>query len=155
MRNQQKVIESSLIQKKITIEEHLEYFSKLKQKGFYNYFKLKHNNNIVAIGYGKDFNKNEKSCSWGFYRDLNIKSDIKYGSIIKYYLLEELFGLGLEKITCQVLYDNKWIIDWHIRWGHVITSFNENKMFYNLELKKEKWQSIKKKILSQINIQKL
>jgi hypothetical protein len=44
----------------------------------------------------------------------------------------ELFGLGLEKLICQVLYDNKWIVDWHIRWGHVITSLNEDKMFYNL-----------------------
>lgn len=52
LRNQQKIIELFLNQKKIIIEEHLEYFSKLKQNSFFNLkcaINIKKENNLKDL----------------------------------------------------------------------------------------------------------
>ena len=54
------------------------------------------------------YSKKEKSCLWGFYLDLTIKSEIKYGSLIKYLLIEQLFSIpNIDQIKCQVKKDFK------------------------------------------------
>ena len=79
--------------------------------------------------------------------DSNIKSEIKYGSIIKYLLFEKLFeNDNLKQIKCQVKKELEWIKDWHIKWGHELINFNKALNCYNLVLKKKNWKGIKKKI---------
>ena len=79
--------------------------------------------------------------------DLSIKSEIKYGSVIKYLLFEKLFeNKSLIQISCQVKKGFEWIRDWHIRWGHEQVNFDNKLNCYNLVLKKEKWSDIKTKI---------
>ena len=86
LRNRKKVRDSSFNNKKITIDQHKEWFSNKIKNPFFNHYVLKHNNKIIGIGYGENYNNKKKSCLWGFYVDTKANSKIKYGSIIKYLL---------------------------------------------------------------------
>ncbi len=147
IRNQKEIREASFNQKIIKKNEHLKWFDKKIKQKFFNHYILKHNNKIIGLGYGEKYSAENKSCIWGFYVDSNIKSEIKYGSIIKYLLFEKLFeNDNLKQIKCQVKKELEWIKDWHIKWGHELINFNKALNCYNLVLKKKNWKGIKKKI---------
>ena len=84
LRNQKEVRESSFNTKIIQKKEHLEWFNSKIKNPFFNHYVLTHNEKIIGLGYGEKFSEENKSCLWGFYLDLSIKSEIKYGSVIKY-----------------------------------------------------------------------
>ena len=144
IRNQEEVRNASFNTKKISEIEHLKWFESKIKKEFFHHYVLKHDNKIIGLGYGENYSKKEKSCLWGFYLDLTIKSEIKYGSLIKYLLIEQLFSIpNIDQIKCQVKKDFKWIKDWHVNgWGHEVVNFDEKLNCYNLLLKKESWNSI-------------
>jgi len=78
---------------------------------------------------------------------LSIKSEIKYGSINKYLLIEKLFeNKNIFQIECQVKKGFEWIRDWHIKWGHQQIDFDNKLNCYNLVLKEKIWSNIKTKI---------
>ena len=143
IRNQKSIREASFNKNKIHENEHKKWFDKLSKSEGFHYYVLKHNDVMVGVGYGKDYKKKDKSYLWGFYVDSTIKSDIKYGSIIKYYILKILFEeKNVESLRCEVLFGNEWIRDWHERWGHQVTLVDNEKKYYELYLKKEVWQHI-------------
>ena len=147
LRNQKEVREASFNKKIIQEKEHLEWFNSKIKNSFFNHYILTHNKKIIGVGYGEKFLEKNKSCSWGFYLDLSIKSEIKYGSVIKYLLFEKLFeNINIIKIECQVKKGFEWIRDWHIKWGHEQINFDDKLNCYNLVLKKETWNNIKYKI---------
>ena len=147
LRNQKEVREASFNTKIIKEKEHIEWFNNKIIKPFFNHFILIHNKKIIGVGYGEKFSEENNSCLWGFYLDLSIKSEIKYGSIIKYLLFEKLFeNKNLIQIECQVKKGFEWIRDWHIKWGHELINFDDKLNCYNLILKKTKWSNIKTKI---------
>ena len=147
LRNQKEVREASFNTKIIKEKEHIEWFNNKIIKPFFNHYVLIHNKKIIGLGYGEKFSEENKSCLWGFYLDLSIKSEIKYGSVIKYLLIEKLFeNKSLIQIECQVKKGFEWIRDWHIRWGHEQINFDSKLNCYNLVLKKTKWSNIKTKI---------
>ena len=146
-RNQKEVREASFNTKIIQEKEHLEWFNNKIKKHFFNHYVLKHNNEIIGLGYGANYSEENKSCLWGFYVDLNIKSEIKYGSVIKYLLFEKLFeNIKINQIECQVKKGFEWIKDWHIKWGHELIDFDTELNCYNLVLKRKIWKDIKNKI---------
>ena len=103
IRNQREVREASFNTKIIQENEHLEWFNSKVKSSFFNHYVLTHYKKMIGLGYGENFSEEKKSCLWGFYLDLNIKSEIKYGSIIKYLLFEKLFdNKNLIHIECQV-----------------------------------------------------
>lgn len=147
LRNQKEVREASFNKKIIQEKEHLEWFNSKIKNSFFNHYILTHNKKIIGVGYGEKFLEKNKSCLWGFYLDLSIKSEFKYGSVIKYLLFEKLFeNINIIKIECQVIKGFEWIRDWHIRWGHEQINFDDKLNCYNLVLKKETWNNIKYKI---------
>ena len=147
LRNQKKVREASFKTKIIREKEHLEWFNKKINEPFFNHYVLIHNNQIIGLGYGEKYSKIKSSCLWGFYLDLSINTEIKYGSIIKYLLFEKLFAnSNIIQIECQVKNGFEWIRDWHIRWGHEQVNFNFKLNCYELVLKKRVWNNIKYKI---------
>lgn len=147
LRNQKEVREASFNKKIIQEKEHLEWFNSKIKNSFFNHYILTHNKKIIGVGYGEKFLEKNKSCLWGFYLDLSIKSEIKYGSVIKYLLFEKLFeNINIIKIECQVKKGFEWIRDWHIKWGHEQINFDDKLNCYNLVLKKETWNNIKYKI---------
>ena len=147
LRNQKEVREASINKKIIQEKEHLEWFNSKIKNSFFNHYTLTHNKKIIGVGYGEKFLEENKSCLWGFYLDLSIKSEIKYGSVIKYLLFEKLFeNINIIKIECQVIKGFEWIRDWHIKWGHEQINFDDKLNCYNLVLKKETWNNIKYKI---------
>ena len=90
-----------------------------------------------------------KTCIWGFYLDLNIKSKIKYGSVIKYLLFEKLFeDKNIIQINCSVKKGYEWIRDWIL--GKQI-NFNYKLNCYNLVLKKEVWNNKKLKFMKKVS----
>ena len=147
LRNQKKVRDASINTNIIKKNEHKEWFKNEIKKNFFNHYVLKHNQQVIGSGYGDKFVHKKKSCNWGFYLDLSISSEIKYGSIIKYLLFQKLFkNKNINQIECQVKKGNEWIKNWHIRWGHELKSFDKKLNCYNLLLKKENWKKIKNKI---------
>jgi hypothetical protein len=147
LRNQKEVRKASFNKKIIQEKEHLLWFNNKIKNSFFNHYILTHNKKIIGVGYGEKFSEEKKSCLWGFYLDLSIKSEIKYGSVIKYLLFEKLFeNINIIKIECQVIKGFEWIKDWHIRWGHEQINFDDKLNCYNLVLKKETWNNIKHKI---------
>ena len=147
LRNQKEVRESSFNTKIIQKKEHLEWFNSKIKNPFFNHYVLTHNEKIIGLGYGEKFSEENKSCLWGFYLDLSIKSEIKYGSVIKYLLFEQLFkNTNINQIECQVKQGLEWIRNWHIKWGHEQTGFNKKLNCYNLVLKKNIWRNIKHRI---------
>lgn len=147
LRNQKEVREASLNTKIIQEKEHLEWFNNKIKDPFFNHYVLTHYGKMIGVGFGEKFSEENKSCLWGFYLDLSIHSEIKYGSVLKYLLYEKLFeNKNIIQIECQVKKGFEWIRDWHIRWGHEQINFNYKLNCYNLVLKKEVWNNKKIKI---------
>lgn len=147
IRNKKKVREASLDTKIIKEKEHLEWFNNKINKPFFNHYILIHSKKLIGLGYGEKFSEKKKSCYWGIYSDPDIKSKIKYGSIIKYLLFEKLFeNKNIIQIECKVKKDFEWIKDWYIRWGHQQINFDKKLNCYNLVLKKKIWNNIKTEI---------
>ena len=147
LRNQKEVREASFNTKIIEEKEHIEWFNNKIKQPFFNHYVLTHLKKIIGLGYGEKFSDENKSCLWGFYLDLSIKSEIKYGSVIKYLLFEKLFeNKNIIQIECQVKKGFEWIRDWHIRWGHEQINFDDKLNCYNLLLKRNTWNKIKNKI---------
>tara|TARA_B100000787_G_C16186135_1_gene294757 strand:+ start:376 stop:897 length:522 start_codon:yes stop_codon:yes gene_type:complete len=147
IRNQAGTRSASINNKVILKDDHEQWFRKKKKDDFFHYYVLKHYNKIVGVGYGKNYELKKRSCTWGIYTDLNIKSKNRYGSTIKYLLFENLFSTEeVDKIECQVMEGFEWIKDWYIRWGHELIDFDKNLNCYNLTLEKKNWNKIKSKI---------
>ena len=147
LRNQQKVREASFNTKVIQEKEHLEWFNNKIKKPFFKNYILTHNKKIIGSAYGEKTTEENKSCLWGFYLDLSIKSEIKYGSVIKYLLFEKLFeNKNIIQIECKVKKGFEWIKDWHINWGHELINFDDKLNCYHLVLKKKVWNRIKHSI---------
>lgn len=156
LRNQKGVREASFNTKIIEEKEHLKWFNNLIKKSFFNHYVLAHNNKIIGLGYGEKFSAKNKSCIWGLYLDLGIKSEIKYGSIIKFLLFEKLFeNENITQIECQVKKGFEWIKDWHIKWGHEQINFDKQLNCYNLLLKKKVWNNIKHNLKDKIYTTKI
>lgn len=156
LRNQKGVREASFNTKIIEEKEHLKWFNNLIKKSFFNHYVLAHNNKIIGLGYGEKFSAKNKSCIWGLYLDLGIKSEIKYGSIIKFLLFEKLFeNENITQIECQVKKGFEWIKDWHIKWGHEQINFDKQLNCYNLLLKKKVWNNIIHKLKDKIYTTKI
>ena len=147
LRNQKEVRQASLNTKIIQEKEHTEWFNNKIKKPFFNHYVLIHNKKIIGVGYGEKYSRKHKSCLWGFYLDLSIETEIKYGTVMKYLLFEKLFeNKNIIKIECQVKKGLEWIRNWHIKWGHEQINFDNKLNCYNLSLKKTIWNNIKTKI---------
>jgi UDP-4-amino-4,6-dideoxy-N-acetyl-beta-L-altrosamine N-acetyltransferase len=155
LRNQDETRASSLNSDLITRDEHYSYFDNLTKTDFYHYYVLRYNKQFIGVGYGKDFDQKNKSCTWGFFKDLNIKSEIKFGKILKFFLFEKLFSKNIvDQLTCQVLKENEWLKDWYIRWGHTLINYNDKQKFFNLRLLKKDWKKISKEKYSELFLYK-
>jgi hypothetical protein len=153
LRNQDQTRLASLNKKLITRDEHYNYFDYLRKVDFYHYYTLKYKQQFIGVGYGKDYDKKKKSCTWGLFTDLNIQSEIKFGSILKFFLFEKLFSnVIVDELTCQVVKELEWIKDWYIRWGHTVTNYDERGKYYNLKLLKKDWEKISDKKYSELFI---
>lgn len=152
IRNRKKVREASFDTKIIQEKEHTKWFNSKIRKPFFNHYVLIYKKKVVGVGYGEKFSEENKSCLYGFYSDLSIKKkEIKYGSIIKYLIIEKLFeNKNIIQVECQVKKGFEWIKDWHIRWGHELINFDNKLNSYNLVLKKSKWNNIKTKIYEEV-----
>jgi len=152
IRNQELVRKASVNNKLITWNEHIKWFNEKISANFFHHYCLKHKDKLIGVGYGENFDKKNSSCLWGIYRDLTIKTNVKYGSIILYLTFENLFSLEkIKLVKCQVVKEFEWIKDWYIRWGHVLENFDNNKNCFNLSLEKEKWNKIKSTIYNKLN----
>lgn len=151
LRNQTQTRKASFIKDLIIKNDHYRYFDYLAKTDFYHYYVLRYKEQFIGVGYGKDFDQKEKSCTWGFFIDLNIKSKIKFGSILKFFIFEKLFSINyVDQLICQVLKEFEWIKDWHIRWAHTLINYNESEKFFNLRLLKKDWEKISKEKYSEL-----
>jgi len=151
LRNQDQTREASFNKDLITRDDHYRYFDYLAKTDFYHYYVLRYREQFIGVGYGKDFDQKEKSCTWGFFTDINIKSKIKFGTILKFFLFEKLFSINIvDQLTCQVLKEFEWIKDWHIRWAHTLINYDDSEKFFNLKLLKKDWEKISKEKYSEV-----
>jgi len=155
LRNQDQTRAASLNKNLITRDEHYRYFEYITKTNFYHYYVLRYKKQFIGVGYGKDYEKKKNSCIWGFFTDVNIKSEIKFGTILKFFLFEKLFSIkNLDELTCQVLKELEWIKDWHLRWAHTLINYDESVKCFNLKLLKTDWEKISKNKYSELFLNK-
>lgn len=155
LRNQNQTRAASFNKNLITRDEHYSYFDNLTKTDFYHYYVLRYKQQFIGVGYGKDYDKKKKSCTWGFFIDLVIKSEIKFGTILKFLLFEKLFSMNnVDQLTCQVLKEFEWIKDWHIRWAHNLINYDDSQKVFNLRLLKNDWEKISKEKYSEVFLNK-
>jgi hypothetical protein len=155
LRNQDQTRAASFNKNLITRDEHYRYFDYLTKTNFYHYYLLRYKQKFIGVGYGKDYNEKKKSCIWGFFTDTNIKSEIKFGTILKFFLFEKLFSIKIvDELTCQVIKEFEWIKDWHIRWGHTLLNYDDKEKCFNLRLLKKNWEKISKEKYSELFLKK-
>ena len=127
IRNQKEIRKNMFNKKIIKLSEHKKWFEKKVNSGFFNHYVLKHKKKIVGVGYGENFDLKSKSCYWGLYVDQSIKSNIKYGSILKYFLFEKIFSNNsVNKIKSQVIRGNEKVRDWYVRWGNKLIKYKKD-----------------------------
>jgi len=155
LRNQNQTRAASFNKNLITRDEHYSYFDNLTKTDFYHYYVLRYKQQFIGVGYGKDYDKKKKSCTWGFFIDLVIKSEIKFGTILKFLLFEKLFSMNnVDQLTCQVLKEFEWIKDWHIRWAHNLINYDDSQKVFNLRLLKKDWEKISKEKYNEVFLNK-
>jgi UDP-4-amino-4,6-dideoxy-N-acetyl-beta-L-altrosamine N-acetyltransferase len=148
LRNQKKIRSMMINKNIIKFREHFNWFNNLKKSNFFHFYCFIKNKKILGAGYASDFDKKKKFCYWGLYRDLRLKNKIKYGSVLKYLLMEKLFSLdNISYLKCKVVKSNKWVRQWYESWGHRYVYFNRHDQTHNLILTKSKWLEIRKYIL--------
>jgi len=155
LRNQDRTRLASLNKNFISRNEHYSYFDYLIKTDFYHYYVLRYKEKFIGVGYGKNYDKKKNSCTWGLFCDLNVKSEIKFGSILKFFIFEKLFSQNIvDELTCQVVKEFEWIKDWYIRWGHTLLNYDEKKKCFNLRLLKKNWEKISKEKYSELFLNK-
>jgi hypothetical protein len=130
LRNQDQTRKASFNKNLITRDEHYSYFDNLTKTDFCHYYALRYKQKFI---------------------DTDIKSEIKFGTILKFFLLEKLFSIKIvNELTCQVLKEYEWIKDWHIRWANTLTNYDESTNCFNLKFLKKDWEKISRNKFSEL-----
>ena len=152
LRNQLKVRKASLNSKKISRKEHFDYLNLNLRKSLFIY-KLVYNKKIIGIANGLVIKKAKNFIRWGIYKDFSARLPFKVGSVLLFNLIETFFKRkDINNLRCEVLKNNKLTRKWYIRWGCEINKNYVNKKYYVLDLKKIKWQKIRKQIKENLQI---
>ncbi len=146
IRNEKKIRENMINQGIISEQDHINWFKNQilnkTKKYFCIYYKLSLNG-LVSL----DVN----SKSWAFYTSFNSINGL--GAIVEYVFLNKVFlELSYKNIYCEVFDYNQRVLSLHKKFGfkQVATKkkFSEFKnkeaILIQLELKKERWDQIKK-----------
>lgn len=156
MRNEEDIRTNMKTSQIIQINEHLNWFKKMKSSKINYFYSIKYEDQIVG-GLGlNNYNKNLLFGEWSYY--VSKKSNfIGLGASIEFKAIEYFFNFyKLKYLFCYVLRHNLAVIKLHNKFGFQEISFNEYLKNENLKnkvsnaiylvLKKSKWDLINKKI---------
>ena len=148
LKNKYKIRKSMINKKKISYNEHYNWYLNLSNSNFFHNYSFTYKKKIIGSGYASNYDRKKKFCYWGIYRDMKLPSNKKYGSILLYLLLEKLFSLKeIKYLRCQVIKKNIWVKNWYLRWGHKYLYFDKKNKCHILKITRADWNTKKKNIL--------
>ncbi|MCL9781546.1 UDP-4-amino-4,6-dideoxy-N-acetyl-beta-L-altrosamine N-acetyltransferase [Vibrio sp. S4M6] len=157
-RNAPTVRENMYTTHEISLNDHLTWYSSIKQSEQFRYFMYEFQNVPLGIvGFTGIDTKNQNS-PWAFYASPEAPKGT--GSRMEFVALDYAFGeLGLRKLWCEVLDFNKPVIRLHEKFGFNIAGqfkeqyFRDGLFFdvFRLELHKSDWLDIRPDILEKLN----
>lgn len=148
MRNSTGVRTKMYNQDIIPFEEHKKWVSNLKFRTDCRYFLVFADDKLLGV---VDFTSiSEDICEWGCYLDESLHNR-GYGILLEYYVLRYAFEtIGVKKLFCAVLKNNKSVYDTHIKYfGFMpdesyssVKQSGSHKLYFNgLSLLKENWEN--------------
>ena len=117
-RNQANVRENMYSSHKITREEHVNWFAKIREDPSKRYFLFQHHNQLCGVIYFDRLLPFAGQATWGFYG----APDAPPGNGLRMELaaLEYAFrSLKLHKLNCEVIATNRQVINLHLKTGFV------------------------------------
>ena len=156
IRNESNVRKNMRTGEKILMEDHMNWFKKLKTSKINNFYLIKYGSEIVG-GLGlNNYDKDLLSGEWAYYIS-DKRKFLGLGATIEFKAIEYFFkSYELNNLFCYVLKHNLGVIKLHNKFGFQEISFDEyfrnnslnnkvlNAIYFSLN--KSKWNIVNKKI---------
>lgn len=134
LRNHPEVLRRSLSQDVISLEQHFAFIESLQTATNKAYFVVIKDEKILG---GTSFIKQDSDCLVGMFANLELKNPLA-GFILEEVLTLIAFEhLGCQKITAQVLPENKSVIALHKKFGFIEKQLDD---LVELALEKDRWK---------------
>ena len=143
-RNSEKVRAASFDNNIIPYDVHKKWFNEqITGQGRLNYIFIFDEVPCGVVYFDLKLSKGEKSAYWGFYKDPSNNLNF-LGLLMEKTSIEYAFeSLGVARIYCDVLAENKRVLKLHEMFGFEIIGLQKTstpcKSFVSLQLKKESW----------------
>lgn len=149
IRNQISVRSSMYTDHEITMNEHLQWISKLKSDLKQIVFAVLNERDLpVGVVSINSLDKSHQKSDWAFYLDESERGGL--GAALEFSLLEYAFNvLGLEKLNCEVIETNEGVVKLHKKFGFSEEGFRRSNILKNgkrigvyfLGITKDEWQA--------------
>lgn len=156
-RNSPRVRENMYTRHEISLDEHLAWWEKTKNRKdqkYFIYYYQKQPGGVIGLTQIDETNSN---CCWAFYTSPDAPRGT--GIRMEYLALEFVFEkLNLRKLYCEVLAFNKPVIKLHQKFGFEIEGIFKKQHFkeseyidiYRLSIFSEEWREIRTEMLHKI-----
>ena len=131
IRNQEGIRAAMYTEHEISLNEHLQWISRLKsderQKVFVVLDAQERPLGVVSVN---DIDLLHKKANWAFYLDANARGGM--GAALEFHLIEYVFQtLRLEKLNCEVIEGNEPVLNLHKKFGFVQEGFRRENIVKN------------------------
>ncbi|MFN3588735.1 MAG: UDP-4-amino-4,6-dideoxy-N-acetyl-beta-L-altrosamine N-acetyltransferase [Spirosomataceae bacterium] len=151
-RNSKEVSQYMYSEKKIEKEQQVSWFNSLQDNPNVVYDIIQYNEISIGLRSITNINRESKFCDWAFYiGEVEFRS-LGLGTVIEYDTIEYVFEqLQMSKLYCEVLDNNKQVINLHEKFGfrregffreHILKD-NKRLDVVKLALLKKEWKHIK------------
>jgi UDP-4-amino-4,6-dideoxy-N-acetyl-beta-L-altrosamine N-acetyltransferase len=137
---------------KITMEDQLQWFARISESDKEKYWIIELDGEVpVGLLSINQIDYVNKQCSWAYYiADLRARGK-GLGTLLECNVYDFVFGLGLNKLWCEVFTFNDKVIRIHEKFGSKIEGtfkdhINKNGEFYDvvrMAIRKDEWALIK------------
>lgn len=137
-RNSPEVSEYMYTANKISKDQQLSWFNKIKEDKTCRYWMIAYDNKMLGLASITGIDENLKSCYWAFYLGDTSVRGAGIGGKVEYNVLHYVFeDLQLNKLRCEVFEFNDKVIKMHEKFGFRREAFYREHCFKN-----DEWQNV-------------
>lgn len=142
----------------ISMDEHLAWWERVRQRADQRYFMYEYDSAPQGIVAFNDIDKVNRNSFWAFYASPDAPRGT--GSRMEFLALDYAFSeLNLHKLSAEVLAHNEPVINLHKKFGFVVEGiFREHHLVdgiyvdvYRIGMLKQEWPSHRKRMLARLN----
>lgn len=158
-RNSEEVSSYMYSDEKISEEQQIKWFEKIKQSTNSKYWIIQYDEKNLGLVSITDINNNLKSCFWAFYLGDQSVRGAGIGGKVEYNILKYVFEeLKLNKLRCEVFVFNDNVIKMHEKFGFRREAYYREHCFKNgkfqdvvgLAMLKSEWEVLKENLYKKI-----